>query len=247
MWRKPQAGGPYVGKPGPAGEVSVLVQGSCSAGLKSDTGFPQLVMMVMGMLVGMLVVMIVVVAMSMTGAMVVIMMVDALAGPRAARVLAEYQRLDGHRHSVRRHADSTEIDIVKIPQHDAVDHQDLAFHPLFFAQDRAQRLRDVAVQHDIQRLSLGEPFSHRALDAFGESGDPLIRGRAQPTESQRHFNAAVMSDVERSEMITDRGCKFVGLDDVAADVRRLHYLQVAPRQQRARTGNEAGIAAELHA
>ena len=35
-------------------------------------------------------------------------------------------------------------------------------------------------------------------------------------------------------MPADRGGKFVGLDDVAADVRRLHYLQVAPRQQRAR-------------
>ena len=41
------------------------------------------------------------------------------------RVFAEYQRFDGDRHGVGRHADAAEIDVVEIAQHHAVDGQDL--------------------------------------------------------------------------------------------------------------------------
>src|SRR5713226_2191095 len=54
------------------------------------------------------------------------MVMQPLAGPRPARILAEYERLDGDRHGVRRHADAAEVDIVEVHQHDAVDDQDFA-------------------------------------------------------------------------------------------------------------------------
>ena len=38
-----------------------------------------------------------------------------LARPRPARVLAEHQRLDGDRHGVGRHADTAEVDVIEIP------------------------------------------------------------------------------------------------------------------------------------
>src|ERR1700751_1273357 len=55
--------------------------------------------------------------------MVIIVMMDALARPRSARIFAEHQRLDRHRHRVGRHADAAEVDVVEVPQHDAVDDQ----------------------------------------------------------------------------------------------------------------------------
>ena len=42
------------------------------------------------------------------------MVMQPLAGPRPARVLAEHERLDGDRHRVRRHADAAEVDIVEV-------------------------------------------------------------------------------------------------------------------------------------
>src|SRR5690348_11103044 len=84
---------------------------------------------------------------------------DALAVPRSgppavetfrpARVLVEHQRLDRDRHGLRGHADAPQIDVIEIPQDDTVDHQNLARDAHFVAQDRAQRLRDVAVHHDV--------------------------------------------------------------------------------------------------
>src|SRR5215467_13585682 len=82
----------------------------------------------------------------------VLMMMNALVRAAAARILAEQQRLDRHRHGVGRHADAAEIDVVEIAQHDAIDRQYLALDQKFFAQDRAERLRDVAVEHDVERL-----------------------------------------------------------------------------------------------
>ncbi len=57
----------------------------------------------------------IVVMMTMLMLVVVLMMVQPLARPRPARVFVEYQRFDGDRHRVGRHADAAEIDIVEIP------------------------------------------------------------------------------------------------------------------------------------
>ncbi len=67
-----------------------------------------------------------------------LMMMDALMRPAAARVLAEHQRLDGHRHGVGRHPDLAEIDVVEVAQHDAVDGENFALDQQLLAQDRAQ-------------------------------------------------------------------------------------------------------------
>src|SRR6516164_11119603 len=60
--------------------------------------------------------------------------------PRAwtARIFAKHQRFDRHRHGVGRHADTAKIDIVKVPEHHAVDE-------LHIAKEVAERLRNVAV------------------------------------------------------------------------------------------------------
>jgi hypothetical protein len=71
------------------------------------------------------------------------MMMQPLARPRAARVLAEHQRLDGDRHGVGRHADAAEVDVVEVHQGDAVDDQDVARDIELLAQDGAERLRHV--------------------------------------------------------------------------------------------------------
>src|SRR5215216_1656064 len=87
--------------------------------------FPQLMVMV-GMVVSMTAVLVSMIAVVVSVIMTVIVMVDALARPWPTRILAEYQRFDGHRHRVRRHADAPKVNVVEIPQHHPVDHQDLA-------------------------------------------------------------------------------------------------------------------------
>src|SRR5262249_41568360 len=103
--------------------------------------------------------------------MIVLVVMDALARPRPARVFVEDERFDRHRHRMRRQADAAEIDVVEIPEHDAVDREDVARDAHLLAQDRAERLGDVAVEHDEQRLARGDARLERPRDALGERGD----------------------------------------------------------------------------
>ena len=75
-----------------------------------------IVVVVMIMRVSMIVIMMMVVSMMvvMTVAVMVVTLQMRLAA-RQPRVLAEHQRLDGHRHGHRRQPDAAEIDIVEIP------------------------------------------------------------------------------------------------------------------------------------
>src|SRR5690348_14509571 len=73
--------------------------------------------MAMGVLMGMRVAMLVFMVM----VVIMVMMVQPLARARAARILAEHQRLDGHRNGIGGIADAAEIDVVEVPQDYAVD------------------------------------------------------------------------------------------------------------------------------
>ena len=124
-----------------------------------------------------------------------------LRGPRSARILAEDQRLDGHRHGVGGQPDAPKIDVVEIHQHDAVDHQDFALDAEFFPQDGAERLGHVAVEHDIDRLPPRDAAGKTAANAFGEARQPLIGGRPLPTERQRDL--ALLGDIEHHQVAVD--------------------------------------------
>src|SRR5215472_5382066 len=113
--------------------------------------------------------------------MIVLAVMQTLARPRTTRVFAEHQGFDRDRHGVRRHADTAEIDIVEIPQHDAVDDQKLAGNVAFVTKEMGERLRHVAVQHDVERQALGNPLCEPAPDALGEGGEPRIRRWTAPT------------------------------------------------------------------
>src|ERR1700704_5010423 len=142
-------------------------------------------MMAMVVIVVMMVILIMAVRMIMRVAMIVIMMVQPLARTGPARILAEDQRLDGHRHREGRIADAAEINIVEVPQHHAVDHQELARHPHLVPQDVAERLRHVAVEHDVERLARRDARRQGKPDSFREGGEPLIGGHARPAERER--------------------------------------------------------------
>src|SRR3972149_4817790 len=98
--------------------------------------------------------------MRMVVVMVVLVMMESLTWAWTSRVLAEDQGLDRHRHRIRRHPDRAEIDVVEIPENDAVDDQDVAFDMLLLTENCAQRLRHVTVEHDVKRLLLGEARRH---------------------------------------------------------------------------------------
>src|SRR5260370_12655679 len=114
------------------------------------------------------------------------------------------------------------------------------------AKEMPERVRYVAVQHDVERQLLGDALGEPALDAFSESGEPLIRRRSAPAQGERDVVLGI-DDIERNHVITDRARQLVGIDRLSADKRRQQYLQIAPRQQFARRRNVAGIAGQLHA
>ena len=64
--------------------------------------------------------------------LVAMLMIETLAG---SWIVGEHQRFNGHWHGARWQADLTEIDVIKIPQHHPVDHQDTNRHIQFIFQD----------------------------------------------------------------------------------------------------------------
>src|SRR5262245_24194854 len=76
--------------------------------------------------------------------MVVVMVMVLMRYPR---ILAEHQRLDRDRNRKGRHTHPTQIDIVEIPQRDAVQRQDLGCDRAFLLEKRTDRLRDVAIEN----------------------------------------------------------------------------------------------------
>src|SRR4051812_474168 len=170
--------------------------------------------------------------------MIMIMMMDALMWSAALWAFAEDQRLDGDWYGVGRHADAAEIDIVEVAQHHAIDRQDLALDQKLLAQDRAERLGDIAIEHDVDRLSpldrVGEPMPN----AFREGRNAFIGRRPLPAQSESHL-ALAFDQVEAGEVRLDRLGERCGIDDVLALEARLQHLQVPPRQQLARLRNVA--------
>src|ERR1700733_16008210 len=113
-------------------------------------------LMLMLMIVMIVVVIMTAVMVMMAVIMFMVMMMQSLARPRPARVLAEHQRFDGDRHGIGRHADAAKVAIVEIPQHHAIDDKKFAVDVQFFAQDMAERLRHVAIEHDVERQFPGD-------------------------------------------------------------------------------------------
>src|SRR3954466_4207965 len=83
-------------------------------------------------------------------------------------ILVEEKRLDGNRHGARGQADAPQIDVVEIDERNAVDREDLAFHPALLAQDRTEGLRHVAVEHDVDRVAMRERMREAEAEPFGE-------------------------------------------------------------------------------
>src|SRR5689334_20260780 len=143
--------------------------------------------MAMGVLMGMRVAMLVLMV------VIMVMMVQPLARARAARILAEHQRLDGHRNGIGGIADAAEIDVVEVPQDYAVDCEKLALHVHLVAQDVAKRLSDVAVEHDVDRLPARDEGFEGAANSRGVRGEPLVGRYALHAEGER--NLALLLDV----------------------------------------------------
>jgi len=133
------------------------------------------------MVVSVTVMMMLMIIMMMMMIVPVIMMMNALGRAAASRILAEHQRFDRHRHGIGRHPDASEIDVVEVAQHHAVDREDLARDLELLAQDRSQGLRDVAVEHDVERLAARDRPGEAAADAFREGGDALVGRRSRLT------------------------------------------------------------------
>ena len=118
--------------------------------------------------------MVVAVTMAMVVGMIMVVMMDALVRTAALRSFTEDERLDGDRYGVGGHADAAEIDVVEVAQHHTVDRQDLALDQKLLAQDRAECLGDIAIEHDVDRLFPFDRVGKPMPDAFRESRNALI-------------------------------------------------------------------------
>src|SRR6266581_7297768 len=165
---------------------------------------------------------------------------------RGARVLTEHQRLDRDGDGLRRHPDASEVDVVEIPQYDSVDDQDFAGDLHFIADYGAERLGDVAVEHDVQGFALRDRIGEPEADARRERRDALIRRRPLPAERERRV-AFAFGEVEGPEVFPNRPGELFCIDLAVASIRRLQHLQVSPGQQFSRGGHVDGIAAQLNA
>src|SRR5262245_10965859 len=173
---------------------------------------------------------------------VAVMVVARVVG--VPRIFAEYERLDRDRHRVRRQPDAAEVYVIEVPQRHAVDHQDLVLELELFAQYRAERLRDVPVQHDIERLAAGDGPLHALHDALRKGGDARVGWRAAPAQRERDFAGAFL-EIESGEVATYRPGELRRNDVLPALVRRLQHLDVLARQQVAGARDIDRVAGQL--
>ena len=97
------------------------------------------------------------------------------------------------------------------------------------AQDMAERLRHVAVEHDVERQLFGDAVGKPAFDAGGEGGEPRIGRHAGPAQRERDV-AVGAAEVERRDVAADRLRQLLGIDAFAGNEGRLHDLKIAARQ-----------------
>ena len=169
------------------------------------------VMMVLVSLVVIVIVIVFVAVMVVVMSVIVVVMVavvmmrvplDVARGRRNSRIFAKDERLDRHRHSERRHAHAAEIDVVEVPERDAVQHQHVGPHAELLLQERAQRVGDIVVQNDEQRLFRRERARERLEYPAGETSNARVGGCAVPAECKRHFRIA-LDEIETVKMLTD--------------------------------------------
>ena len=96
-----------------------------------------MVMMVTMRTVGMTMVMVMVMVMAVHVAIAMFVPIVQIRFAMCMRVFIEDQGLDGHRHRVGRHSDAPQINEIKAPKGDAIDHQNFALHAVVFLNDMA--------------------------------------------------------------------------------------------------------------
>src|SRR5438445_1935938 len=173
-------------------------------------------------------------------------MVMTVVPVRYPRILAEDEGLDGHRHRVRRHADAAQIDEVEVTQRDAVDHQDLRGDAPLFLEERAEGLRDVAIENDVEGFPPFDRTGKAKRDRARECRHALERRRPAPAKRQRDLGIA-LDDVERLEVAGDGGGESFGLELALEANWGLEHLEILSRQQLARLRDVHRVAGELDA
>src|SRR6267143_1497518 len=151
----------------------------------------------------------------------------------SSRVLAEYQGFDGDGNGLRGHANAPQVDVIEIPEDDAVYDEDFAVDTHLVAENGPEGLRDVPVDHDVKRHALRDGVGEAAPDAQGKSRDALVGRTPLPAQCERRF-AFTFDKIEGLEVLANGLSQPIGVDGVVASVGRLHYLQIFFGQQLSR-------------
>src|SRR3989449_8159509 len=133
---------------------------------------------------------------------VTLVTVAVRAPARGPRVLAEYEGFDGDGNGLRGHANAPEVDVIEIPEDDAVYDEDFTVDAHFIAQDGPEGLRDVSVDHDVKRHALRDGVGEAAPDAQGKSRDALVGGTPLPAQRERRL-AFTFDKIEGLEVFAD--------------------------------------------
>src|SRR5260221_8547023 len=147
---------------------------------------------------------------------------------------------------MRWHADAAEVDVVEVAQCDAVEHQHFGGDGVVLLEDGAHRLRHVAVEDQVDRLTLLDRARQAELDRLRESREALERRLGAQAKRERHLGVA-LGHVERSKLLWDGGRHRRGFQGPLEAYRWLQHLQVFPRQELAGLRYVDRIAGELHA
>src|SRR5258708_30025017 len=92
-----------------------------------------------------------------------------------ARILAEDQGFDRHRHGERGHAYPSEVDVIEIPERDAIDCEHLRADAPLLLEEGAERLGDVAAKDYEQGLRRGQRARQGVAEAARDSRPEIGR------------------------------------------------------------------------
>src|SRR5579863_8194545 len=89
----------------------------------------------------------------------------------ASREIVEHQRFHRDGHGVRRQSNPAQVDVIKVHEHNAVDHQQLGLNTQVITQYTAEGLREIAIENQVEGLAACDRAHKSTHDAPGQRGD----------------------------------------------------------------------------
>ena len=120
-------------------------------------------------------------------------MVNALLSTSALGRVGEDERLYRDRHGTRRQSKTTEVDVIEIPQRQAVNDEDLVIERHVLAKYGTEIHGDVGIENDVDGPTVTDATGKTSTNPLGQGLDPLILGASCPTKREDDVSATSMT------------------------------------------------------